>query len=419
MLSGVLSRLDRQRVLVMGDLMLDRYTVGSVRRVSPEAPVTILQVEREESRPGGAGNAILNLLSLGQEVVVVGRTGADVEGESIVKQLRQEGADLGGLFIQSDYQTPLKNRLVAANQQIIRVDRELPQPFTPSLQAELIDRFPHLLQGVSVIAISDYGKGFLTDSLLKQAIAIAQQRQIPVVVDPKGRDFSRYAGSTLIKPNLTEAIEASGLHHAELDQVAERLFSLSPVQHLMITRSEQGISLFNRDGTRRDFASRIQEVRDVTGAGDTVLAVVTAGVANGLLLEEAAELANAAGAISVRQMGCARVSLSDLARELLRIDGAHKVFNDDHLLVLKQALSQSNYTLIQLCEGEGLSLRLLRLLRELKGMDVVVYVEGGAAQSEFIAALASLIEINFILLQPQCVLRLTETSPPSRVIDLR
>jgi D-glycero-beta-D-manno-heptose-7-phosphate kinase len=419
MLTGVLGRLDRQRILVIGDLMLDRYTIGVVRRVSPEAPVTILQVQREESRPGGAGNAILNFLSLGQEVVAVGRTGADREGEELRRGLEQAGADLRGIVIQPGYQTPLKNRLVAANQQIIRVDLETIEPLPEYFCTQLADQLPELLIGVTAVAISDYGKGLLTRVLLARVIGLARERGIPVIVDPKGRDFSPYAGATLIKPNLAEAIEASGIHGESLERVANRLFAITSADYLMITRSEEGVSLFGRDGQSHYFPARIREVRDVTGAGDTVLAVVAAAMANGLPTEAAAELANIAGAIAVSQFGCARVSLSDLARDLLRRDGSQKVFADDHLLALKQALSGSAYTLLHLRERDGLSSALLRRLRELKEVDVVVHVEAGAPESDLVSALASLVEVDFILLKSSSVHQLAQVLPPAQVVDLR
>lgn len=419
MLAGVLSRLDRRRVLVVGDLMLDRYTMGVVRRISPEAPVSILQVQREESRPGGAGNAILSLLALGQEVVSLGRIGADGGGDQLLTGLRTMGVDLRGLLVEEGYQTPVKNRLIAANQQIIRVDFERIEPLSDVLFAQMPSLVDACLEGVSAVAISDYGKGFLTPRLLSLLIERATSRQIPVIVDPKGRDFSRYALSTLIKPNLNEAYEASGLSGESLEAVAERLFAITRAQHLMITRSEEGISLFEKSGGRYDFPARLREVRDVTGAGDTVLAVGAAALANGLPVAVGTELANVAAGIAVGRFGCAQVTLSDLARDLLQYDAGQKVFADHHLLTLRQALKHSAYALVRLRELDGLSSALLRRLRGLKTPDVVVQVEGGAPDSDLVSALASLVEVDFILIQESSVSQLIATLPPTQLLDLR
>lgn len=292
-----------KNVLVAGDLMLDIYTIGEVARISPEAPVPVLRVTSEEHLPGGAGNALLNLVSLGMNVVALGRVGTDEGGEHLLSVLESEKVDTTHIIRDEGYQTPLKNRMIASGQQLVRIDYEEPSPHTTPFN-------PQTLNDIDVVAISDYAKGFLTPAYLEALISEAQLRKIPIVVDPKGRDFTRYAGVTLLKPNLSEAITAAGLgHEATLDEIAAEL--LSSVETLMITRSSDGISLFEQ-GTRHDFPAHVQEVKDVTGAGDTVLAIITAALANNMPLTEAAELANIAAGIAIERLGCARISQADL-----------------------------------------------------------------------------------------------------------
>lgn len=417
MLAGVLSRLQRKRILVAGDLMLDRYTVGSVRRISPEAPVSVLLVEREEDRPGGAGNAVVNLLALGQEVVLLGRVGNDSDGRRLALDLQDLGADLAGLVYQSEYRTPIKNRFIAANQQVLRVDNEAIEPLAAELEEQLIGRLPGLLDGVSAVSISDYGKGMLSLKLLRALIDLSIEREIPVIADPKGQDFRRYSKATCLKPNYSEAMHAAGLgSDVSLEVVAKALIERTSVQSLMITRSEKGISLFFASGECNDFPAKVREVRDVTGAGDTVLAVGAATLASGLPITCAADLANVAGGLAVQRFGCARISLSDLARELLREDPTQKVFGDDHLLALQQALAGSPYNLLRVQESNGLSASLVRKIKEASHRDLVLYVDGGRPESDFVTALASLADVDFILLRQESVSHLVSALPPCEQI---
>lgn len=297
--------------------MVDLYTIGEVNRISPEAPVPILHVKEELKRAGGAGNAILNLISLGMEVVALGRIGEDAAGFSFLDEMEKENVNISAILRDPTFQTPLKNRVMAAGQQIVRVDYEQPSPLDGHQEQKIIETLPVLLADVHIVAISDYAKGFLTPNLIGAIIHHARQLEIPVVVDPKGMDFIRYQGATLIKPNVQEAKGAAGLGiEATLDQIAERILTDIAIDNLLITRSKEGISLFSSQKKREDFPAHVHEVKDVTGAGDTVLAVITAAMANQIPLCEAAVLANAAAGIAIERSGCARVSLSDLASRL-------------------------------------------------------------------------------------------------------
>lgn len=310
-------KFESKRILVAGDFMLDIYTIGDVLRISPEAPVPVLRVTDVTRRPGGAGNAILNLVSLGMEVVPLGRVGNDEGGDHFIDSLVKEGIDISAIARDPDFQTPLKNRMIAAGQQLVRIDYESPVRIGPSLEQKICSALPSLLKGIDVVAISDYAKGFLTLPLLSELIDQSRAHKIPVIVDPKGRDFLRYRGATLIKPNLSEAIAAAGLGaEATLDDIARQILDEVAIEKLMITRSKEGISIFDGD-SRQDFPARVHEIKDVTGAGDTVLAVVTAALANRMNLAQAAELANVAAGIAIERIGCVRISLADLSARLL------------------------------------------------------------------------------------------------------
>ncbi len=310
----------RKKIVVVGDFMLDVYTVGHVDRISPEAPVPVLRVTQEDRRPGGAGNTILNLISLGMEVVAVGRVGDDFAGRTFLEEMVKEGVNTQGILCDPSFQTPLKNRMIASGQQIVRIDYEHPTPLHPEMEKELVATLPKLLEDVQMIAISDYAKGLLSQSFLASIIRIAKTRSIPIIVDPKGLDFTRYHGATLIKPNFAEAVAAAGLgREATLEEIANQILQDTGVETLIVTRSRDGISIFPRLGSRQDFPALVHEIKDVTGAGDTVIAVLTAALANKLSLTDAAQLANVAAGIAIEKVGCARISLADLSSRLLEI----------------------------------------------------------------------------------------------------
>ena len=418
-LTRIFNQINPTKVLVVGDLMLDTYTIGKVRRISPEAPVAVLHVQSEEHRPGGAGNVILNLISLGVNVVALGRVGPDHAGELLRQTLSDEGVLVDGIVIQSGYQTPVKNRIIADNQQVVRVDREQASAIPEQLEQEVIDSLPSLLDGISVVAISDYDKGFLSRTLLAALIDLAKQRKIPVIADPKGIDFTKYQGATVIKPNLGEAYAAANLPmHAPLEQAAARVLQQTQAETLMITRSEAGISLFHRDGNRQDFPVRVREIKDVTGAGDTVLATLTCVVANGLSINAAAQLSNIAAGIAIEHFGCARVTLSELARRMIEDDIENKVFEEEHLYVLHEALRGRQYALLSICSADGLTSLIFSTIRELarkENRDLLVYVREASPDAEFIDLLASLCEVDFIILKSESLQRLTQQIFPEEI----
>lgn len=398
-LSFSLSQFLPRRVLVVGDLMLDTYTKGKTRRISPEAPVVIVHVSSQENLPGGAGNVALNLAALGMDVVLMGRVGSDISGKEILSSLQKEGINVEGIIEEKSYITPVKNRIIADNQQLLRIDYEEVIPLAEFTEQELIKKIPSFLEEISVIAISDYGKGFLTKTFLRELIQQAKKQSIPIVTDPKGLDFSKYQGSTLIKPNLSEAIAVSGLEsHRPLDEIAKRVLNAAGADLLMITRSEAGLSLFSQNGERKDFPVRARQVKDVTGAGDTVLAVVASCLANQISLEDTCRLANIAAGIAIETVGCARITLTDIARRLLREDADLKIFNKEHLFAMQEALKKRPFVVVGLDSRKAFSPALIRKLRTLsQERDVVVYLNDENPLPETVHVLACLSEVSFIV----------------------
>lgn len=421
-LTGVLNSLGSKKILVAGDLMLDTYTIGKVRRVSPEAPVAVVQVHKEEHRPGGAGNVILNLISMGAEVAALGRIGGDVYGSFLLEAFSKEGVDVRGLMQQPGYQTPVKNRIIADSQQIVRVDHEAITPLPEMFEQQICEKLPLLMQGVHLVAISDYGKGFLSQSLLSTLIEHAKSAGIPIISDPKGVDFAKYSGSTIIKPNLSEAYTASNLPaEAPLDQVAEKVLSLSQSDILMVTRSEHGISLFHKNGGRQDFPVRIREVKDVTGAGDTVLAMLACGLANELTIHEAVQLSNIAAGLAIERFGCARITLGDLARRLLEFDVVNKVFDKEHFFALKKALQGREYNVLSLTGAHGLTSAIFNSIRQISaqdGAELLVFVRDAEPDAEFVSILAALHDVDFIFLSSAALKSFCDKLAPREVFVL-
>ncbi len=301
------------KVLVAGDLMLDRYTIGQAKRISPEAPVPVLSVKEERTLPGGAGNVALSLKAAGADVTLLGQVGSDHAGEELLALLKEEGVETHAVMVNQKGVTSHKQRLIADFQQLLRVDREEVRALPEPAENLLIERLPTLVEHVDVVAISDYAKGFLSRRLLSALIQAGRAAGKPVIIDPKGVDYTKYRGATLVKPNLKEALEASGSDESvAIEEVAKRLFKRSGTDHLLITRSEDGISIFEQNGEHKNFPVRIREVNDVTGAGDTVLAMLTMAFANQWSMDDAAELANIGAGIAIEHLGCHRVTCEQL-----------------------------------------------------------------------------------------------------------
>ncbi len=419
-LIGMLSRLGPVKVLVIGDFMLDMYTTGKIQRISPEAPVSVLQAHSEESRPGGAGNVVLNLCSLGAEVSVVGRVGRDFAGEEIRSSLEKEGVNVRGLVSEKRYKTPVKNRFIADAQQVLRVDFEKITPIPEDEEQDVIRFLPDLMDECQIVAVSDYGKGFLSHTLLGVVIEMAKARHVPIIVDPKGVDFTKYRGATILKPNLAEAYAAARLpHDVSLDEVSATIFKTCGVDQLMITRSQEGISVFKRNGERFDFPVRSKEVKDVTGAGDTVLSMLSVALGNGLDIQYAVQLANIAAGMVIERIGCARINLSDMAERLMEFDVENKIFDGEHIFALQQSLKGKRCSVLSLESNHGMSTAVFKSLRKLAAKDpenkLVVYLRGGEPDREFISLLSSLSDVDFIVAEGTGLKNLCDMIRPSEI----
>ncbi len=310
-----LTDLPKIRILVVGDLMLDEYVWGKADRISPEAPVPVIEVTREESRLGGAGNVCNNLVALGAQVEVASVLGDDGDGRLLQKLMEEHTIGTAGVILASGRTTSRKTRLLASSQQIVRIDRETRAAIDVEQTAQLLAAIRTLAWSCQAILVSDYLKGVLNENLLQGIIGIGRERGIPVVIDPKGGDYGKYRGATVLTPNRKEAQGASGIaivDAASLRRAGRTLCDTLGLEALVLTRSEEGMSLFFRDGHETHLPTSAREVFDVSGAGDTVLAVVGAGLAAGLPLEEAARLSNLAAGIVVGKVGTSTVAPGEI-----------------------------------------------------------------------------------------------------------
>lgn len=296
------------RILVVGDVMLDRYWFGDVARISPEAPVPVAKIERTEDRPGGAANVARNCRALGAPTGLLSVVGADEPGQTLARLLASSGVD-ASLHEDAKLNTTVKLRVVARQQQLIRIDFEN-APDHEVLQAKLAE-FGQRLAGCDAVILSDYGKGGLTH--ITAMIRMAREAGRPVLVDPKGDDYARYAGATVITPNRAELREVIGRwgSEEELNRKAHGLRRELGLAALLLTRSEEGMTLFSDDGESHEPA-QAREVFDVSGAGDTVIATLAVMLASGLSLPAAMKVANRAAGIVVGKLGTAVCSREEL-----------------------------------------------------------------------------------------------------------
>ncbi len=300
--------IEQARVLVVGDVMLDRYWFGEVSRISPEAPVPVVRVTSSDERPGGAANVARNIAALSSQAALLSVTGDDEAGSKIAELMRAEGVS-AELHRDPTIATTIKLRVIGRQQQLLRIDFET----TPShevLSAALAD-YERLLAQCDVVVLSDYGKGGLTH--IERMIALANTAKKPVLVDPKGEDYSRYRDATLITPNRGEFREVAGSWKTEeeLTRKAEALRRELNLKGLLVTRSEEGMTLY-REGERVHEQTQAREVFDVSGAGDTVIATLAVMLACGADIAEAVRVANRAAGIVVAKLGTAVVTKEEL-----------------------------------------------------------------------------------------------------------
>ena len=395
-------------ILVVGDLMIDYYLWGSTKRISPEAPVQIVNINKETSVLGGAGNVVKNLKSLGADVDIISVTG-NCEISNELRQLITEINVKTDFLISEDNRiSSKKTRIISSNQQVIRYDKETISPIAKSTENKVIDFFTNQIRNYDIVLFSDYGKGLLTENVSKNLISIAKENSVKVLVDPKGKDYSKYEGAYLLTPNLKEASEALGISiNPDKKDSLEGALSLMQSQFKLsksiITLSESGIALF--DQTFKIFPTHAKEVFDVTGAGDTVLAALGFYLANDDSIEKAIEFANIAAGIVVGKIGAACVTMIEvedylakpskiktfeeisaiceelriLNKKIVFTNGCFDLLHSGHTKYLSEAKQNGDILIVGINSDES--------VRKLKGNDRPIVSEDD--RSEIIASLAA------------------------------
>lgn len=318
-----LQSLSRARILVIGDVMLDHFVWGNVRRISPEAPVPVVEVVREDLFPGGAANVARNLAEFTQHSFIMGRVGQDGAAQQLRDLLEAEGVSTDTLIVNDTLPTISKTRIAARQQQIVRVDRETLAPLSKAELAQVERIVSAHLADLDAIIIEDYGKGFITQPLVELLVRLCKDAGKLLTVDPNPRNPLDWKGSTLVKPNRLEAFAAAGIDdkhssgdptkEPQLLEVGKRLLAKWQVAHVLVTLGEQGMIIFSADGSPpHHIPTRAREVYDVSGAGDTAIALLTLALAGGMSLHDAAEVANHASGIVVGKLGTATLTPAEL-----------------------------------------------------------------------------------------------------------
>ncbi|MDP6830648.1 MAG: D-glycero-beta-D-manno-heptose 1-phosphate adenylyltransferase [Alphaproteobacteria bacterium] len=319
----LLDRFRAGRVACLGDLMLDRYVYGEVDRVSAEAPIPIIRAERNDAMLGGVGNVARNVAAAGGQAHLLAVRGEDGAGREVTEQIAAMPCVAADLVPCPDRSTTLKTRYIAAGQQLLRADRETTTPIDGAAADALLSHLDAALAQTDVLVLSDYGKGVLSDQMLAEAIARARAAKVPIIADPKRRDLTAYSGVDFLKPNRAELAAATGLPCGDDEQIAlaaHTVMDHCEIGAMLVSRSEQGMSLIPRDGAPVHLPVRAPEVFDVSGAGDTVVAIFALALAAGAAPELGARLANLAAAVVVGKVGTAAVSSDELAAAVLSDD---------------------------------------------------------------------------------------------------
>jgi len=317
--SELINGFSRLKVLIIGDLMIDSYTWGRVSRISPEAPVPVVNVIRRESRLGGAGNVVLNIASLGATAVICSVIGDDAPGRELQKIILDANLSTDGLIVEPNRMTTVKERIIAGSQQVVRVDSETENSISLSSQQALLAHIKDSMSDVDVIIFEDYDKGVLSAELIQSVISMAKENNIPTVVDPKRKNFFAYQGATLFKPNLHELRDGLGLMPTDFDadHLAEtvRKFKVSQeFSGVFVTLSERGVYIdFEND--QHLIPAHIRQISDVSGAGDTVISIAACVLALGGSTEQIASLANLGGGLVCESLGVVPIDLALLRKE--------------------------------------------------------------------------------------------------------
>ncbi|WP_448699627.1 D-glycero-beta-D-manno-heptose-7-phosphate kinase [Mucilaginibacter sp. AW1-3] len=302
------------KILVIGDVMLDHYIYGDCNRISPEAPVPVVEVRSEDYLLGGAGNVVKNLNALGCQVNIVCIVGDDEHAVTVVEKLKNEGVPAAGIVTDGDKCTTIKTRILAARHQLIRLDREDTRTISTKIEKQIADTVKLIAKNYDVVLVSDYNKGMLSAGLLQTIFESCRKESIPTILDPKGTDFAKYKGVNIIKPNKKEAVAATGIKITDTESLYKacaKIKEITACDDVIVTMSEEGIALY-ADEKIDIVPTRALEVIDVTGAGDTVLASLGLAIAAGGSLHQACIFANHAASIVVNKTGSATATLAEI-----------------------------------------------------------------------------------------------------------
>lgn len=320
-LSKCIDRFKDSRILILGDLLLDEYIWGDAERISPEAPVPVVHIKNREIRPGGAANVAMTILALGGTPLLSGVIGDDETGHRFRSTLTNLGFSTDGLVVENGWMTPLKTRVLASNQQMLRIDNENIKPIEPSSRQKLLEHLISEFNRSDAFLISDYAKGTVTAELLAPLLDEAKLHDLIITVDPKPSNMNLYKGVTLVSPNLKEAASASGItikDRTSLGLAARKLLHTIAPKALLITRGAEGLSLYTHDGESHHLPAMTSHVYDVSGAGDTMIGTLTLAMGADANLMEATEIANCAAGVVVRKPGVATVTPDELRETLPR-----------------------------------------------------------------------------------------------------
>lgn len=320
------------RILVVGDLMIDHYIWGKCDRISPEAPVQVINVKEENNRLGGACNVAANLISFGANVGLSGVIGKDKSGEWLLKECERIGINIDSIVLDSTRPTTQKSRILVNAHQVLRVDREESIKINDEIKNELIENLKYRLKDFDAIILSDYNKGVLRNDLISDLINLANSENKPILVDPKGNDYSKYKNATLLTPNKLEASKATNIEITDDETLKKAMIELQKIANLkisIVTLSEEGIAILDR-GNLTKMPTIAKEVYDVTGAGDTSIAALAYSLSLGLDIYEACKFANAAAAVVVGKVGSATANLKEI-NDFLHYGSNTKIINKDEL----------------------------------------------------------------------------------------
>lgn len=378
-LKAIVEKFKDKKILVIGDLMLDEHIWSKVGRISPEAPVPVAEVTKITHVPGGCGNVAANIAAMGGTPILVGLIGKDSSGEKLKSALKKANISTKYILQTAERPTILKSRVIAASQHVVRVDREKKEHISQNLYKRILLSIKKIVPRVDGIILSDYKKGILTPKVCREIISQAIKYKVPVSVDPKGKDYSRYKSVTIITPNVKEAQEASGIkieNENDLAKAGKVLLRKTNTKHILITRGKDGMSLFSRNGNHLHIPAVPREVFDITGAGDTVISALTISLACKAQIKDVVYLANLAAAISVGKIGTQAVSKEEIIDALDEKDpGIRKIKTRKEIAKIIQRAREENAKIV-FTNGcfDILHLGHVRYLREAKKLGDILIV---------------------------------------------